>query len=106
MNEQPIHLYRPSNGTEGQIFFENWCYHCARDKAMREGQPFDECDDNELCEIIGKTFEFDIDEPGYPTEWRYGADGDPCCAAFIEAGSPVPVKDEHTIDMFADAESA
>ena len=39
--------YRPSNGTEGDMFLNAWCCHCARDKAMREGADFDECDDDE-----------------------------------------------------------
>lgn len=36
--------YRPSNGSEGADFFDTWCRRCARDKAMREGADFDECD--------------------------------------------------------------
>lgn len=82
--------YRPSNGTEGDIFFAGWRQKCARDKAMSEGADIDECDDNERCDIIGKTMAFDTDEEGYPSEWQYGADGQPCCTAFIPAGDPIP----------------
>ena len=28
-------LYRPSNGTEGELFQEGWCYHCKRDAAFQ-----------------------------------------------------------------------
>lgn len=34
------------------MFFDAWCRRCQRDKSMREGADLDECDDNELCEII------------------------------------------------------
>jgi hypothetical protein len=30
-------LYEPSNGTEGDLFQEGWCWHCKRDKEFREG---------------------------------------------------------------------
>lgn len=97
MNES----YRPSNGFEGECFFESWCCHCQRDKSMREGEPFDECDDNEKCNIIADTFAYDIDHPKYPKEWIYGEDGIPCCTAFVEAGEALPLpRDELTIDMF------
>ncbi len=45
---KPGDKYQPSNGTEGECFFAAWCYHCARDKAMREGANFDDCDDDEI----------------------------------------------------------
>lgn len=93
--------YRPSNGAEGEIFFDAWCYQCQRDKSMREGAPLEECDDNERCNIIADTFAYAVDHPKYPAAWQYGEDGQPCCTAFVEAGQPIPVKDEATIDMFA-----
>ena len=88
-------LYRPGSGTEGEAFFENWCCNCARDKAMREGADFDECDDNELCELIAAAFRGPI------KEWIYDASGHPCCTAFVEAGNPIPVVDDRTGDLFA-----
>ena len=93
--------YRPSNGTEGECFFESWCCHCARDKAMREGEDFDACDDDEECDIIGDTFAYDIDHPKYPKEWIYDVNGVPCCTAFVDAEDEIPAAhDELTIDMF------
>jgi hypothetical protein len=91
--------YRPSNGTEGACFFESWCSHCARDKAMSEGIDIDECDDDQVCQIIADTFAYDIDHPKYPIEWIY-KDGQPTCTAFIQAGQPIPLKDDLTMDMF------
>ena len=91
--------YRPSNGTEGKISMDNWCRHCARDKAMREGADYDECDDSESCKIIGKTELFRVDDEEYPIERVY-KNGQPHCTAFIQTGAPIPLKDDLTIDMF------
>jgi len=67
-----IEKYRPSNGTEGMIFLDKFCDHCMHDDP-----------DNEIyCEIIEKTMMFDVDDKGYPTEWRYGEDGQPICTKF------------------------
>lgn len=93
--------YRPSNGSEGEAFFESWCSECQRDKAMREGAPLEDCDDNERCDIIGDTFAYSVDDPRYPDAWQYGPDGQPRCTAFVEAGQPIPEpKCERTRDMF------
>lgn len=94
--------YRPSNGTEGEIFFEGWCRQCQNDKAMREGCDLDECDDNERCDIIAKTFAYDTEDAEYPIEWQYGKDGQPCCTAFVRVGDCTTVfRDPLTIDMFS-----
>jgi len=87
-------LYTPANGTEGEVFFENWCCHCSRDKAMREGADFDDCDDNELCEIIAAGFR------GPVKEWIWGEDGQPCCTAFVEHPKPIPFVDTLTKQLF------
>jgi hypothetical protein len=96
--------YQPSNGSEGEIFTSSWCGECARDLAMSEGMPIEECDDNQKCEILGRSF-LSIDDSQYPSEWQYGKDGQPRCTAFVFAGHPIPVKDENTVDMFAEAAS-
>ncbi len=88
--------YMPSNGTEGMAFIESWCATCARDKAMREGADFDDCDDNEVCEIIGASFR---DEA---VEWRELDDGRCVCLAYVPEGQPIPPpRCENTLDMFA-----
>ena len=95
MSDKPGDLYLPSTGTEGECFFESWCCLCARDKAMREGANFDDCDDNEKCDIIANSF------CGPVKEWIYGEDGYPKCTAFVEADSPIPpAVDTHTLSLF------
>lgn len=100
MSDKPGDLYQPSNGTEGACFFEAWCCHCARDKAMREGANFDDCDDNEKCELIGNSMAFKPGDPQYPKEWTYDIEGVPLCTAFVEAGAPVVEVDTHTLPLF------
>jgi len=81
--------YRPSNGTEGVIFFAAWCCKCQRDKSMREGEDFDECDDNELCPIIADTMTYDVEDEKYPNEWQYDKNGQPCCTAYVCFGDVI-----------------
>jgi len=92
--------YQPSNGTEGEFFFSAWCEHCARDKTMSEGKDYDECDESEICEIIGATMRFKVEDPGYPKEWVYGTDGQPKCTAFVQVGDKIVFRDPLTTDMF------
>jgi len=93
--------YRPSNGTEGELFFDAFCRQCQRDKAMREGIDFVECDDNERCDLIEATYGLYPDDPDYPAAWQYGKDGQPCCTDFIPAGEPIPVpRCDKTLELF------
>ena len=92
--ELPGEQYQPSNGAEGTDFIEQWCANCQRDKAMREGCDFDECDDNELCEIIAASFR------GEAVEWRELEGGECVCIAFVPAGEMVPERCPLTADMF------
>ncbi len=80
-------LYRPSNGTEGDGFIAAWCVRCERDR-------------DKNCDILGRTFVFDIDDAEYPREWVRGKTG-PMCTAWIPLGDPVPPpRCRQTIDMF------
>jgi hypothetical protein len=100
--EAEAEKYRPSNGTDGASFFEEYCSNCARDKAMNGSKLEDDCDDNDLCQIIAATFRCEVTDPEYPHEWCYGKDGFPCCTAFVPAGEPIPEpRCDHTPDMFA-----
>lgn len=93
--------YRPSNGTEGQLFLDAFCRRCQRDGAMRDGEPVEVADDDQRCEIIGLTMILDVSEPEYPTAWQYGRDGQPCCTQFVPAGEPVPEpRCTHTQELF------
>lgn len=82
--------YQPSNGTEGEFFFEAWCRGCARDRAMREGDDVNECDDDEVCNLIARSMAFKPGDAEYPAEWQYDKTGQPCCTAFVPAGEPIP----------------
>jgi len=80
--------YRPSNGTEGDIFMSRWCAQCKADQARREG---DEDDDG--CLIVVMTMAVDIAEPDYPKEWRSDGPSGPRCTAFapVDGDEAVPI---------------
>lgn len=61
--------YRPSNGTEGEMFMEEFCFHCARDAKFRETQ-----DGEDGCPILADTYVYEKDDPKYPKEWVYDPD--------------------------------
>lgn len=63
--------YRPSNGTEGDIFHAHWCARCTKAKP---GDP---------CMIAGSAFFHDIGDPEYPKEWVTDEKG-PRCTAFTD----------------------
>lgn len=62
--------YRPSNGTEGEIFQEQFCYQCKNDS------------EEEGCDILLRSMVHQINEPEYPTEWIYDENKQPVCTAF------------------------
>lgn len=88
--------YRPATGTEGAAFQDYWCGWCARDAAFRDDPDF-----GEGCQIVADTFVYDIDDPKYPKEWVYDADGRPKCTAFT-TDPKRPVRCDKTRDMFGD----
>lgn len=59
-----LYPYRPSNGTEGEMFMERFCYRCATDEDYQ-----DEVPGAKGCLIILMTMCKDVDEIGYPPEW-------------------------------------
>lgn len=94
--------YQPSNGTEGEMFFESWCTKCKRDKHMNgtsSGDALGNPDPDDFCRHLNESFHGD----GTP-EWVFGADGWPMCKQFLPMDAPDDVvRDELTIDMFAEA---
>lgn len=82
--------YRPSSGTEGEVFKSQWCYRCAR------------FDKDDPCMIEGATFFLGIDHPEYPSEWIVDENG-PRCTAFEKPGAPKPDRCPDTIDLFPEA---
>lgn len=77
--------YRPSNGTEGEMFISRWCSNCQHDAAARIGDGFDG------CEILGRTFALSITDPEYPAEWREDGPSGPRCTAFLAEGDVEPL---------------
>lgn len=60
-------LYRPSNGTEGDIFMALFCDRCVHDN-------FDENTLKGGCEILARTLFFGVNDPEYPEEWIWNPD--------------------------------
>lgn len=69
--------YRPSNGTESEMFCEQWCRRCMADKDYREN-------DGESCPIIVNAFVYQNCDADYPPKWKHDHAGRPICTAFIE----------------------
>jgi hypothetical protein len=69
--------YRPSNGTEGEIFMCEFCYQCIHEKWSHTQN-----DDDKKCEIITLTMGLDVDDKDYPSEWTFDAEGNPTCTKF------------------------
>lgn len=97
--------FRPSNGTEGELFIAAWCHNCKKDSFANESCDSEHCHDQETCQIIGDTMLFDVEDEGYPSEWTYGTDGQPRCTAFISIDSDETTtpRCNFTADMFADS---
>jgi len=70
--------YRPSNGIEGEIFQALWCAECRHNRTP----------DGNGCLIELAAWAYDLGEEGYPSEWQYGADGQPRCTAFEDRYQP------------------
>ncbi|WP_417216540.1 hypothetical protein [Alcanivorax sp.] len=81
--------WRPSNGTEGEMFIASQCDGCKR---WNGGD----------CKILLKTMFFDVEDEDYPPEWCYGDDGQPKCAAFREKSpkQKAVYRCKQTKDMF------
>lgn len=71
--------YRPSNGTEGDIFMSKWCFRCIKESG---------------CTILtgamaGKS----------PKQWRTDADG-PRCNSFQDQSRETNYRCRRTMDLF------
>lgn len=95
----PGSIYRPSSGTEGMVFMDDWCASCDRDAAFRRDP-----DRNPGCDIIARTMALKETDPRYPTEWIYDENGSACCTAWCkeEKDGEAP-RCEKTIDLFQGA---
>jgi len=85
-------LFRPANSTHGEIFCMQFCYSCkywqGDDNFDHLGKPY--C----KLEIYDNTLIYDVTDPEYPKEWRFGEDGNPVCIAYKRRIPPEPVLEE------------
>lgn len=70
--------YRPSNGTEGLMFEEQFCERCKHERIKPNGEFAKQ------CRIHTNAFFFDEDDKAYPKEWTHDAEGCPTCTKFAE----------------------
>ena len=75
--------YRPSNGAEGEMFCEMFCYQCKH-------WVLNGATDTYGCQkwIHDNTLFYDIDDPEYPKQWKHDTDGQPICTAFRDKSIP------------------
>lgn len=71
-------IYKPANGTEGEEFFNTFCYKCKNYKVVDEVADIEDCWYGHIfaAEINEKT---DLD---YPDEWCYDENDRPTCTDF------------------------
>lgn len=73
--------YRPSNGTEGEGFHENFCFQCLHERWVhRQKEDLDE----DKCEIMTNAMCYALSDPKYPREWTYDEKGNPTCTKFVK----------------------
>lgn len=73
--------YRPSNGTEGDGFHENFCFQCLHERWVHRQE---EDRDEDKCIIMNHTLLYQVDDPRYPSEWTYDDKGNPTCTKFVK----------------------
>jgi len=74
--------YRPSNGSEGLGFYQNFCDKCVHDRQFSEATP-------ELgCQILAATFRYQVTDPEYPEEWQKDEKGNGYCTKFEVTAFP------------------
>jgi hypothetical protein len=78
-----VRPYRPSNGTEGDIFIAQWCAVCSRNGWSDE--------DGDACDILTRSFVYPVDDPDYPQEWVMGDRGPGCTAFALSRGEALPL---------------
>lgn len=71
--------YRPSNGSEGDYFINEFCHNCIHGKYEHTG----DINDNP-CDIISNSMAFDKDDPNYPKQWTHDENGYPTCTAWVK----------------------
>jgi len=74
-------VYRPSNGTEGELFSARMCGDCRHDEANGGD-----------CDRVLRSMTYDVGHPAYPREWRrrFTAAGEDAWCTAREPGKTVP----------------
>lgn len=80
-------LYRPANGTEGDIWESILCEGCAHYKPDKYGT---DCESG----LIMAAMAHYTNEDGYPKEWVYDSNGDPTCTAWVSRNARRNARDE------------
>lgn len=70
--------YRPSNGTEGEMFLSAFCEHCIHERFLNTQK-----DGDKKCGILDKMILLDTDHKNYPEELTYDSSGFAVCTAYI-----------------------
>lgn len=63
--------YQPSNGSEQDMFLDNFCWRCIHCNPDPSGK--------KQCEILGMAMAYSVTDEEYPEEWTYDEDDDPTC---------------------------
>lgn len=93
-------LYRPANGTEGEMFTAHFCDRCQHEAAWRADP-----ERAAACLINVRAFAYDVGDPEYPSEWISGPEGPTCTAFELERPPEGAVQEPWprcpaTIDLF------
>lgn len=67
--------YRPTSGSEGDAFMEDFCDRCTRHVRYRETQGA-----QGACEIMISSMAYEVTDPKYPKEWLTDGERDWCTA--------------------------
>lgn len=92
----PPKMFRPSNQTQADGFFEEWCLKCAHGEVY--WNPDSESPD---CHILQQSQLMDVDDTCYPEEWTLDEHNQPCCKSYLRAGDEISYRCTKTKDMFA-----
>lgn len=69
-------LYRPSNGTEGIGFMEDFCFQCIHENPNPNLKP--------KCGLMTASMVCGVNDPLYPQEWTYDQNDRPTCTKFTK----------------------
>jgi len=72
--------YRPGSAVEYDLFKGDWCRSCAADSVINGMKQQGSCRDDERCLIVADSMIYNINDPGYPTEWIIDEGGSRCIA--------------------------